>query len=308
MNNFAKAQIVCKFLPPIISQYVRNKILTFKEGEVLSINFRKKAITGSQFIGNTNDFHALKFGVHGYFDWRNVILVNEILKSNKGTIVEVGANIGTETICFADIAKKQQVDVIAFEPVPANYDAVCAIKKENNLNELTIINKLVSHEIGYSFFKMPDGNESGSGFIANPISKEGFREFEVTTLNFELLDKKKSAVFAIDVEGFEFNVLLGGIDIIKKDRPFLILEVNENYLVKRGNTTIKELDTFLGDLEYKPFYIDKLGLKEVDISNFKVKSNKNWICIPKEKMTIKDKLSSSIFYNALNPFINYRIL
>ena len=307
MNNFAKAQVVCKFLPPIVSQYVRNKILTFKEGEILSINFRKKAITGSQFIGNTNDFHALKFGVHGYFDWRNVILVNEILKSYKGTIVEVGANIGTETICFADIAKKQQVDVIAFEPVPSNYDAVCAIKKENNLNQLTIINKLVSHKIGHSFFKMPDGNESGSGFIANPISKEGFQEFEVTTLNFEL-DKKRSAVFAIDVEGFEFNVLLGGIDIIKKDRPFIILEVNENYLQKRGNASIKELDAFLEDLDYKPFYIGKLGLKDVDVSNFKVKSNKNWICIPKEKMAIKNKLSNSIFYNAVNPFINYRIL
>lgn len=308
MNNFFKAQLVCKFLPPIVSQFVRSKILTFKEGEDISIDFKKKAITGSYFVGNTKDFHALKFGVHGYFDWRNVILVNEILKLSSGTIVEIGANIGTETICFSDIAKKRRVDVVAFEPVPENFDAICYIKKENKLDNLTIIDRLVSDKEGFSFFKMPEGNQSGSGFIENNLNVEGLQRFEVTTLNIELNDIKNNVVFVIDVEGFELNVLLGGINIIKRDRPFLILEVNKNYLEKRGNTTLNELNDFFGELDYIPYYIDKLGLKEVDICNFKVKSNKNWICIPKEKKLIKEKLSKSIFVNACNPFINYRIL
>lgn len=308
MNSFFKAQLACKFLPPIVSQFVRNEILTFKQGEDLSIDFKKKAITGSYFLGNTNDFHALKFGVHGYFDWRNVILVNEILKFSSGTIVEIGANIGTETICFADIAKKRKVDVVAFEPVPKNFDLICKIKKENKLDNLTIINRLVSDKEGFSFFKMPEENQSGSGFIENNLSVEGLQRFEVTTLNIELKNRKRSAVFVIDVEGFEFNVLLGGIDIIKKDRPFIILEVNQNYLESRGNTTLNELNDFFAELNYIPFYIDKLGLKEVDIRNFKVKSNKNWICIPKEKKLTKEKLSNSIFLNGCNPFISYRIL
>lgn len=308
MNKFIKAQIICKCLPPIISQYIRDKVISTKDGELLSLNFKKKAITGSYFIGNTNDFHALKFGVHGYFDWRNVVLVNEILKLTKGTIVEVGANIGTETICFADIAAKQNIQLIAFEPVPKNYEALVKISDENNFTNVKIINQIVSDKKGFSYFKMPTGNDSGSGFITGTSNKEGFEEFKVTTLNYELASEMKNAVFVIDVEGFEFNVLLGGTIIIKKDRPFLIVEVNKNYLEKRGGTTLEKFNEFLLELDYVPFYINKLNIEEVDILNFKVKPNKNWICIPREKLIFKNKLSNSIFFNALNPFINYKIL
>lgn len=69
-------------------------------------DFIKRSFTGSKFYGSTRDFHAFKFSVHGYFDWRNIIIAKSVLKFKEGAIIEVGANIGTETISFSDIAKK----------------------------------------------------------------------------------------------------------------------------------------------------------------------------------------------------------
>src|SRR5690606_19085605 len=118
-------------LPPIGSQKVRNLIIKISEGESLNLDFKTKSFTGSYFYGNTSDFHAFKFSVHGYFDWRNIIISNEVLKKYKGHIVEVGANIGTETISFSDVARKFGMKVFAYEPLPINYTILLRNKMEN---------------------------------------------------------------------------------------------------------------------------------------------------------------------------------
>jgi len=59
---------------------------------------------------------------------------------------------------------------------------------------------------------------------------------------------------------------------------------------------------------YTCYNIDKLRIMEIEIDNYKVHSNKNWICIPNDKKSNKKILSNSIFLNGLNPLINYKIL
>ncbi len=84
IKKYRFAKIICRFLPPILSQSVRNRIISIEEGEQLSLNFKIKSFTGSYFSGNTVDFHAFKFSIHGYFDWRNVLIANEVLTYKKG--------------------------------------------------------------------------------------------------------------------------------------------------------------------------------------------------------------------------------
>lgn len=53
-------------------------------------------------IGTTRDFHLHVLAIHGYYDWRVLVIAGAIC-SQGDTIVEVGANVGTETLGFADI-------------------------------------------------------------------------------------------------------------------------------------------------------------------------------------------------------------
>ncbi|MFH4964314.1 FkbM family methyltransferase [Gaetbulibacter sp. M235] len=302
ITKYKFAKLICAFLPPIISQTIRNKIISISEGEVLNIDFVKKSFTGSYFFGNTSDFHAFIFSVHGYFDWRNIVLTNKILAHKIGNIIEVGANIGTETISFCDIARKYDSKVFAFEPVPSNVQSLILNKNKSSIQNLDIYNSLVSNKKGRTFFNIPSGNNSGSGYITHQKSSESAKEFEVTTLDSEFTNEIIS-LLAIDVEGFEYHVLKGGEDLIKKNKPVLILEVNESYLEKRGRIKLIELYDYLVSLNYFCFYIGRLGIHKVVLNDFKVRSNKNWICVNKQDSFLIKKLNKSLFFNAFNPLM-----
>ena len=203
----------------------------------MAILFKRRSFTGSYLKGNTNDFHAFKFLIHGYFDWRNVVLAKKILRFKKGDLVEVGANIGTETIGLADINPDNEVH--AFEPLPSNFESLQQIKKDNKLENLKLYDVLVSETKGEAYFKVPTKNSSGSGHITSGQDGESQR-FDVVTLDETLSHSKSVAAIIADVEGFEPQVLAGANKIIKKHTPFLILEVNKQFLEERGQTTIQE--------------------------------------------------------------------
>src|SRR5680860_108702 len=113
-RRFGFAKIICKFLPPILAHQIQGFLINSEEGAKIALDFKKKSITGGFLRGNTRDMVAFKFSIHGYFDWRNIALTNKILQFNRGNVIEVGANIGTETISLARICKKK---VFAFEPL-----------------------------------------------------------------------------------------------------------------------------------------------------------------------------------------------
>jgi FkbM family methyltransferase len=304
MNKFQIARIVCSYLPPIISQITRNKIISIKEGEKLKFNFKKKSITGSIFEGNTNDFHAMIFGVNGYYDWRNIILTHEILKHKKGDIIEVGANVGTETIALTDLNSKNAV--YAFEPLPKNFEYLQNIINLNSFKNLFIFNQLVSDSSGTMLFKIPNENQSGSGHIASQTDTDT-QEFEVITLDQKLTHIKSLSAILIDVEGFEYQVLKGGHELINKFKPFVICEVNKKFLQQRGGLTVEQFFDFFASNNYTPFYIDRFGLKKVDIENLELRYNKNWLCIPNEHLNLQSKLTNAITINAFNPLIKHYI-
>lgn len=305
MNKFQIAQIVCSYLPPIVSQKIRNRIITLQEGEKIKFDFRKKSITGGVFEGNTNDFHAMIFGVNGFYDWRNIILVHEILKHKKGDIIEVGANVGTETIALTDLASPNSV--YAFEPLPQNFDYLQKIIKLNSFKNLFVYQQLVSDNPGKAYFKIPNKNQSGSGHIASNNEKNT-QEFEVITLDEKLAHLNSFSTILIDVEGFEYQVLKGGLNLINKFKPYVICEVNKKFLQQRGGLTIEQFFGFFESNNYTPYYIDRFGLKKVDIQNFELRYNKNWLCIPNEQLAQQTKLSNAIAVNAFNPLIKHIIL
>ena len=297
------AKIVCGLLPPILAQSVRNNIISIEEGEALNLDFKKKSFTGSIFYGNTADFHAFKFSIHGYFDWRNIVIADEVLKCKKGgDVIEVGANIGTETISFCDVAKKYTSKVFAFEPVPSNIKAIIRNKSENRLDNLQLFNCLVSNNAGKAYFNVPTGNNSGSGFISDATDKNNAKEFDVVTLD-EKLGNELVSLICVDVEGFEYQVLQGAKNVIERNSPVLILEVNKRYLEKRGQVRFKVFCDYITDLGYTCYSIDQLGISKVDFNNHKAQANKNWVCIPKEDVSLAVKINKRLAYCAIKPYM-----
>ena len=245
-RRFGFAKIICKFLPPILAHQIQEFLINTDEGAEMALDFKKKSVTGGFLRGNTRDMVAFKFSIHGYFDWRNIALTNKILQFNRGNVIEVGANIGTETISLARICKKK---VFAFEPLPANFKSLCQLKRDNSFENLYLDNVLISDFNGKANFKIPEKNNSGTGhLVESDLGNIG--EYDVVTLDANLNSLTSCAVIIIDVEGFELNVIHGAKKIIQRFQPYIIIEVNPNYLKKRANISVFILYEELTKLGY----------------------------------------------------------
>ena len=303
MYKIKIVRFICCFFPPILSQKVRDLLISTKDATKNNYSFKRKSFTGSLFYGNIKDFHAFKFYIHGFFDWRNIVLTKTILNLKKGSIIEVGANIGTETISLADICKDK---VYAFEPYLPNYQEIEYLKLKNNLDNLIISSKAISNYIGETDFVTPSENSSGSGSIVannNTLQNKSLVKVKVSTLDSELNKNEDFSVILIDVEGNELNVLKGAIEIIKKSKPFIILEVNKRLLNSNNNNEFHELINFVKINNYELFYIKKIGLERVNVEKFKKYSNKNCICIPNNFLNKKNLLKYAIFKFSFNPVV-----
>lgn len=83
----------------------------------------------------------------------------------------------------------------------------------------------------------------------------------------------------IDIDGFEYKALNGGIETIDKFKPKIIWEFNKDFYEKTGNNTIKMLEKF-----------EKLGYKFAIISDLVFDfSTQNWYMTAKEFINFLNK-------------------
>ncbi len=296
---------ICRFLPPLISHRIQNKLISNTEIQHMNFPFLAKSITGGFLSGNSKDFLAGQFYFHGYFEWRNIVLVKKILKIKSGDIIEVGANIGTETISYANLNSNNKV--YAFEPHKNNYASLEELKKINSLKNLWIYNSLVSDKNGFEYFQLPIPENSGVGFITDK-KKDNSIFLETVSLDKKLDRISSCAAIVIDVEGYEYNVLKGASEIIKNFRPFLILEVNPELIKNRTKYSLRDIYYFMDEMDYDYFLINQFSLTKIQVEDFEKSSHVNWIGIPKEFARYSASLSLRIFLNGLNPFINHKII
>lgn len=305
MIKYQIAKIFCPLFPPLVSQTIRSYFVRNEDGEQLNLDFKRRSVTGGYFFGNTSDFHAFKFSIHGYFEWRNIVIAHTVLKHKPGSIIEVGANIGTETVSFCDVASTFKRQVIAFEPMEENNIWIKKLKDFNGYNHLQLMECLVSDYVGKAQFKVPQGNNSGSGHIADEADASSVT-YDVTTLDTALSKSDVGIVF-VDCEGFEYQILQGAIHTLNQQKPILVLEVNPKLLEKRGQVTIEKFYNFLDELGYTSYYINRTGIERVCGNEFQVKQNKNWVCISKDDHKLPKFINDSILINSFNPLIRFAL-
>ena len=86
----------------------------------------------------------------------------------------------------------------------------------------------------------------------------------------DLLTSKNIGFIKIDVEGHEKNVLMGGENLIKKNKPILLVEIEERHSKEKVEDTIN----FINNLGYKSYFCDKFNLTSTTkLKDFKLKNN-----------------------------------
>lgn len=308
--RFRLARAICRWLPPLAAQRVRSWVWPLEKAQMAKISGRVRAVTGGWFEGSTFDIHAYPMLVHGYYEWRNVAICAAVLEPG-ATVVEVGANVGTETVCFADLAKETGGRVVAFEPDEGNFSALRRLAALNGWRHVEIVQAAISDHEGDAWFVPPPSNGlSGIGRVV--ASQEAGGAVRVRSVRLDSLfppgSSRVGAVF-VDVEGYEVAVLRGAAALLQRDRPVVVLEASPRLLEKNG-WRLEDLASEIRACGYMSWRIGRFGLEPAETG---VRRASNWLCLPEEGSD-KMRVIQNVLWRAgwlpmirgLNPLAGHR--
>lgn len=150
------------------------------------------------------------------------LFLTEFIDEKKGTFIDVGAHIGR----YSTLMAKKNWDVISFEPLKINFQAL-----ENNL-------KINGVEKNARIFNAGLGNEAEEQTIyfnklelgeASISEQEGDSKDDIKILRFDDIYKdfvlNDLCVVKVDVEGYEEKVIEGMHDFVKTHKPLFVIEL-----------------------------------------------------------------------------------
>lgn len=211
----------------------------------------------------------------GYPHIDRVVAVAHFLKvPMNGLVVDVGGFDGNVAIKFANALPKSQV--YTFEPIKKHFEQLKqntsvypTIKAFNiGLGETTEelqINKL-SNDSSSSLLEV--SSNIGNDFFSTNLAPKAVEMISVKRLDDILLENTSSiSILKMDVQGFELQVLKGGIQTLKK--VYLIILEMQNHEFYVGAPMYYELDEFLRNQGFRLFDLmpsirDEMKLYEWD--------------------------------------------
>ncbi len=229
----------------------------FKKFNFLTIKFLIKVNPKNGPVDNVILFD-------GVLDGEHLENIKNILRPGD-TFIDVGANIGQYSL-FASYCVGVKGKVIAFEPVKNIFNQFNESIKKNYIDNITLYNKGCGDENKNILINKKDGDLGGSSIIELGFgSKKTTELVEIVILDDILINENKVDYIKIDVEGFEYEVLLGLKKTIEKCKPRLLIEYSP-HIYKQNKPEYRELILkYL--LDYKYDIIDLSDTKKVESEN-----------------------------------------
>ncbi|MBT7611562.1 MAG: FkbM family methyltransferase [Bacteriovoracaceae bacterium] len=226
----------------------------------MRVFFNPKDLTGPSF----HLAYDLDRGFQNYEEVDKEEIV-KCLPSN-GIFVDVGANIGLFSLYV--IKKCPNVQIYSFEPNSKVRKCLEKTKVYNKFNNLKIYsNAIGKNESNGKLFKS-NNNDGGHSLNRNyeQIIVNEYEEVKIKPLDkLIILDgDKKVNVIKIDVEGAEKDVLEGAIELIKSDRPMMLIEILNRDLIDHKGIYKTLAMNFSEDITVRsPGSHEKRSLKQI---------------------------------------------
>ena len=197
-----------------------------------------------------------KFAAYsGYLDPELLQLDRFIPQHRRGVALDIGANEGVT----ANFLATRFAAVHAFEPNPVPFALWAKVSRPN----VVPWNCALSDSDGTGQLKIPvvRGQQlSGWGALDNPYLDSDTEPFtiEVQTARLQTIASKIPRpidLIKLDAEGHELAVLRGAIEIIRADRPYLLIELSSK--------NEAELHELLGVHAYELATPERLGITAI---------------------------------------------
>ncbi|HUT50504.1 MAG TPA: FkbM family methyltransferase [Alphaproteobacteria bacterium] len=251
----------------------------------------KAPITIADFDGDLTMTLRLDEHMQGFIFWNGgynrdlARLLDRILRPGM-TVIDAGANVGEITLLAAKRVAPDGV-VVAFEPVREIADTLSANLAANGFSHAVVRMMALSDAEGaLPIYRarepIRDGSINdgmGSLFIGDRDLVEA-GTIPVSTLDHQVaeLGLAKVDVIKMDIEGAELPALRGAEAVLRRDRPVLIVEVQEETARAAGYAAV-DLFAYLARLGYRfdTIQVDG-GVRPLDQGQ--LKPIQNVLCVP----------------------------
>lgn len=277
-----------KFLDPKIRYTLRGWLESVAPEELLEA--RSDIIGGIFFYPNKCHIglHAAEFG---FWD-ENFPLLFDLFFSSARNIIEIGANIGIDTILMAKRVRNGST-IIAFEPSKKYRVVLERNIIKNKFKNVTVYDNFLSSRSNVRI-NLYINSASASAVMNGSPSFPTIDAQECTTITLDDFMKNHPSesldLLKIDTDGWDQHIVEGGVDTIGKFKPFLFVEFS-GYLLEKAGHSNDSFAKLLGDLGYNDFFLLKekgtpmipmKGYKEL-LKNLDPHSSSDVFAIPKGK-------------------------
>jgi FkbM family methyltransferase len=166
---------------------------------------------GLKYILDLNNGIDVEVSKHGTYELHVKNIIDKYVKKEH-ICLDIGANFGVHAVRMGSKCKK----VICIEPMPINE----RLKKNLELNN-------INYELFDCFVGDNDIDNIDVSF-PNEFKVSGNEKRDIVVRNQRKIDtiiKDKINFIKLDVDGMEFEVLMGMIELIKRDKPVIITEL-----------------------------------------------------------------------------------
>lgn len=186
-----------------------------------------------------NDEIGVYINQFGFYEKEQLEILFEFLAPlrpffERGTAFDIGANIGNHSVYFSSIFHA----VHAFEPNPYTF-ALLSFNAQW-ANNVVVHNYGLGDEKGR--FPLGESAENvGRSSIKYASHGDTTVEISVELLDGAGLDVSGLCFIKMDVEGFEPNVVKGGLGVIKAQQPLIVFEQHQHEFVNGVSETVSLL-------------------------------------------------------------------
>lgn len=219
----------------ILFEYVKR--LQYSDLKKIEIEENVKFVSrlcSLDFIFDRPDKRAAPFEIINFLtyeprDSKIIYLLNE----NGKDFIDIGANVGWYSLHVANLYPKSKV--FSFEPVPYTFSLLKRNVEGNKLPNLTIENLAISDSEGDLVIYQNNFSTVSSSAV-NILEDNRAIPVNVskTTLDkyFSTNYKGEIGLIKCDIEGAELFAMRGGLNVIKKHKPLIFLEMLRKWSAK----------------------------------------------------------------------------
>jgi len=245
INTVAKTIVDFSCILPAIRRSALPFLRLFSEYSIeeichsqMLLNINDKGCSSDLFTRRKREYHCTNF------------LLNSGILKKGNTVFDIGANIGYYALMESWLVGETG-KVYAAEPVTSNFRILQTNIILNNYKNMFPFHTAIGN-VNRKRKIYISVNKNLCGFVEKATPKKiGYELVNMMTLDSFLKNKEPISFLRMDVEGFEYNIIKGGMKTLEGDIKIL-MEIHEG---KMSPQQLKKMFTILESNSFVPYVV-----------------------------------------------------